>query len=106
MSILIKGMAMPTRCEDCFCYRHNTEYDYAYCNISSVNVLGHGNARLNNCPLVEVPTPHGDLIDRDKLPIECITFSKRKMYRAGTDVVFVKDILDAPTIIEAEEETV
>lgn len=50
---------------------------------------------------IEVP-PHGDLIDRDKLPIECITFSKGKMYRAGTDVVFVKDILDAPAIIPAE----
>jgi hypothetical protein len=61
MEIYLPNMEMPTRCEDCFCYRHNAEYDYAYCNISSVNVLGHGNARLNNCPLVSVP-PHGRLI--------------------------------------------
>lgn len=67
MSILIKGMKMPERCEGCLMYRHNAEYDYAYCCISSVNVLGHGNARLNNCPLVEVPTPHGRLIDAEKL---------------------------------------
>lgn len=64
MSVLIKGMKMPERCEGCLMYRHNAEYDYAYCCISSVNVLGHGNARLNNCPLVEVPTPHGRLIMR------------------------------------------
>lgn len=67
MSVLIKGMKMPERCEGCLMYRHNAEYDYAYCCISSVNVLGHGNARLNNCPLVEVPTPHGRLIDAEKL---------------------------------------
>lgn len=66
MSIYIKGMEMPTRCEDCFCYRHNAEYDYAYCNISSVNVLGDANARLNNCPLIPVPK-HGRLIDGDAL---------------------------------------
>lgn len=66
MGVYIKDMEMPTRCEDCFCYRHNAEYDYSYCNISSVNVLGHGNARLNNCPLVPV-LPHGRLIDADAL---------------------------------------
>lgn len=69
MSILIKGMEMPTRCEDCFCFRHNAEYNYAYCIISSVKVLGHGNARLNNCPLVPVP-PHGRLIIKDGEIIE------------------------------------
>ncbi len=53
--IIIKGMEMPSRCEDCFAYRNNAEYDYAYCNISSVNVLGHGNARLNDCPLSPAP---------------------------------------------------
>ena len=53
--VIIKGMEMPSRCEDCFAYMHNAEYDYAYCNISSTNVLGHGNARLNNCPLRPAP---------------------------------------------------
>ena len=60
--ILIRGMEMPTRCEDCMCYRR--EISHAYCTISSVNVLGHGNARLDNCPLVELP-PHGDLHIKD-----------------------------------------
>ena len=66
MSVYIKGMEMPTRCEDCFCYRQNAEYDYAYCNISSVNVRGHGNARLVGCPLIAVPD-HGRLIDGESL---------------------------------------
>ena len=61
--ILIR-MEMPKRCEDCMCYRR--EISHAYCTISSVNVLGHGNARLDNCPIVELP-PHGDLIDLSEL---------------------------------------
>ena len=65
--IYIPSMQLPNRCEDCFCYRHNAEYDYAYCNISSVKVLGHGNARLNHCPLFPVPD-HGPLLDAWKLP--------------------------------------
>ena len=69
MSVYIKGMEMPTRCEDCFCYWHNAEFDYAYCIISSVNVRGHGNARLVGCPIIPVPD-HGDLIDRDAYKAE------------------------------------
>lgn len=91
MSILIKGMEMPTRCEDCFCFRRNAEHDYAYCNISSVNVLGHGNARLNNCPLVPVP-PHGSLIDRDDFFAICPEL-----------VNGYKTITDGCVVIPAEE---
>lgn len=106
MSILIKGMEMPTRCEDCFCFRRNAEHDYAYCNISSVNVLGHGNARLNNCPLVPVP-PHGRLIDADTLEREA---QKRLLECEKYDNQFQKPyevmraIALAPTIIPASEE--
>lgn len=88
MSILIKGMEMPERCEGCLMYRHNAEYDYAYCCISSVNVLGHGNARLNNCPLVEVPTLHGPLVDGEDL----------------WTILRIMTIDDQPTITEAEGE--
>ena len=100
MSVLIKGTEMPTRCEDCFCYQHNAEYDYAYCNISSVNVLGNANARLNNCPLVPVPK-RGDLIDRDALFKEM----ERKGWYDNADRDIAEDlVLDAPTIIEGDEE--
>lgn len=111
MSVLIKGMAMPTRCEDCFCYRHNAEYDYAYCNISSTNVLGHGNARLNSCPLVPVP-PHGDLIDRDALAerlgitdmdcFKCAWGNYGFCGRGGDFNDACEAIEDAPTIIHAD----
>ena len=102
--IYIKGMEMPKRCEDCFCYRHNAQYDYAYCNISSVNVRGNGNARLNNCPLVAVPD-HGGLVDANRL----IDIALHLMHTAKNDDIangakwLWQYILEAPIIIEAEE---
>ena len=98
--VYIPGMEMPTRCEDCFCYRHNAEYDYAYCNISSVNVLGHGNARLVGCPLIPVPD-HGRLIDKDALLDNChIHWSQT----TSESCIPVDDVDDAPTIIPADKE--
>ena len=54
MSVLIKGMEMPKRCGGCplrgVCkQRIYIEY------------------RPKDCPLIEVPTPHGRLIDADEL---------------------------------------
>ena len=54
MSILIRGMEMPKNCDVCF-MRDACEYSMP---------LG---KRLTDCPLVEVPTPHGRLIDADAL---------------------------------------
>ena len=101
MSVLIKGMKMPERCEGCLMYRHNAEYDYAYCCISSVNVLGHGNARLNNCPLVEVPTPHGRLVDADETK-EALRRAEALTRAFGYHNV-IQTVSEVPTIIEAEE---
>jgi len=41
------------------------------------------------CPLIEVPEPHGDLIDRDMLPKSRVEW---------------EDIVTAPTVIPASEE--
>ena len=55
--------------------------------------------RHHSCPLVEVPTPHGDLVDRDDLidEINRVTFVKRYDYNVAYNIV-----TDAETIIEAE----
>ena len=103
MGVYIKGIKMPTQCEDCFCYRHNAEYDYAYCNISSVNVHGHGNARLNKCPLVPV-TPHGRLIEGDKLCELCgiMADNSDDIFKSIWNQ-FKTTVEWCPTIISAEE---
>ena len=106
MSILIKGMEMPKHAgvnEDkdtvyrCIVIAHpdnsaelviDTEFASPYDN-------GHNVKRY---PLVEVPTPHGRLIDADKL---------LESFREALDedrhfVNFFALVDDSPTVIEAE----
>ena len=107
MSILIKGMEMPKHAgvnegKDtvyrCIVIAHpdnsaelviDTEFASPYDN-------GHN---VKRCPLVEIPTPHGDLVDRDDLidEINRVTFVKRYDYNVAYNIV-----TDAETIIEAE----
>ena len=83
MSILFKGKRMPTCCVACWAAEICRHYD-RFSNYE----------RPEHCPLVEVPEPHGDLIDRDLLCDD--------LY--GIDGYTEKAIDDAPTVIEAEEQ--
>ena len=81
MGVYIKGMEMP---EDCFTCPLKEE---GFCNLT--NAYASNINKINSdCPLIEVPEPHGRLIDADKL------------FR---DIEW-DDIENAPTIIEAEGE--
>lgn len=93
MSVLIKGMEMPESCYEC-------AYSIERVGICSITQGGceWGHNRPPHCPLVELPTPHGRLIDADQL------------YKALTNPVTNErytptwgDIANAPTILEAEE---
>jgi len=68
MSILIKGMEMPTSCFQCeFCTKKDP--DNLMCIISQKTFedrFYHIEHRDESCPLAPVP-PHGRLIDADKL---------------------------------------
>ena len=81
MSILIRGMEMPKNCDVCF-MRDACEYSMP---------LG---KRLTDCPLVEVPTPHGRLIDADALVRDNGIKEIPEYYEV---------VCNAPTIIPAEE---
>ena len=61
MSIIIRGMEMPTSCKDCPCFRE----EYFYCRAKEGDNIGLGN-RPNDCPLVPV-SDHGGLIGREKM---------------------------------------
>ena len=68
MSVLIKGMTIPTSCSDCkafVCYRQYAgDSGDCFCGITKSDTkVGVQNA---DCPLVELP-PHGRLIDADAL---------------------------------------
>lgn len=77
MSILIKGINKPQNCWDCWFELCTGKYP-------------------DNCPLVEVPTPHGRLIDADKL-LEAIKYLPYG-YRG-----IIKDVIyNQPTVIESD----
>ena len=52
--------------------------------------------RPKDCPLIEIPTPHGRLIDADELA--------NKTFYSVTSAPYItyKKFVDAPTVIEAE----
>lgn len=86
MSVFVKGMNMPRSCKQCEMFNlvksindfrccandewHEADFDYQ-------------NERHPDCPLVEIHTPHGRLIDAEAY-------------------LYYGDLIDEPTIIEAE----
>ena len=89
MSVLIRGMEMPKSCWECEVgsasqLDNNTCPFYAMEGQEQEN---YQNKIAEGCPISYVP-PHGRLIDVDALP---------------TSRVEWEDIVNAPTIIEAEE---
>jgi len=60
MSVLIKGMQLPDMCGHC---RFATAFE---CEVTK-NFITTFNVRQSDCPLIEVPEPHGRLIDADAL---------------------------------------
>ena len=62
MSILIKGMDMPKRCWECPCYNQ----EFFMCQVTEIEDYDDdGTQRREDCPLIEIPTPHGRIVDID-----------------------------------------
>ena len=96
MSIMIKGKDIPKSCVFCPCYK-----EYHKCGVRDGERLISWIVRPDDCPLVEVPTSHGDLIDREKVKELLLD-----LWKAGKDYSIadiIREIVDIPTIIEAEE---
>ena len=67
MSVVIRGMKMPTSCSECAFCGYYGKGDHV-CDITGKEVVYELSLenRLDDCPLVELP-PHGRLIDADEL---------------------------------------
>ena len=67
MSVLIKDMEMPQKCGQCNLY--HAEHPMHCMVVEGHRTVGapYGMPRPDWCPLVEIPTPHGRLIDADTL---------------------------------------
>ena len=87
MSILIKGEKMPESCTAC--RMSDTAYWYE-CPFYAIDKSDYSNKRFDKCPLVEVPEPHGRLIDAEVVN----SALKKRLLAVDT----------APTVIEAEEQ--
>lgn len=89
MGVLIKGMEMPKSCAKCPIGFFADEYTILHCPLTGEEISENCFVykRSEHCLLVPVPK-HGDLIDRDALP---------------TNRVEWEDIVNAPTIIPADE---
>ncbi len=104
MRILIKGMEMPKNCSDC-----PLNYDQMSCKVTGTRwwsdtmvLIGFDSdkERLYDCPMVEIPTPHGRPGDLDKLNIHDISPVDGFCVMGVTE----EDIELAETVIEAEGE--
>ena len=103
MSVLIKGIKMPKNCTICrFCAPEADPENGEMCMATGKYVPPCSTERLEECPLVEVPTPHGRLIDEKQIPyVDLNADMPQSKVRVWTTF---KDKIDRlPTIIEAEE---
>lgn len=96
MSILIRGAKMPKNCNECAL----DDVGDKVCCDKWRDFVYRAVDKPMDCPLVEVSTPHGRLIDADKV----IDDIERSRAFHGDALLILRDILnDAPTVIEAEE---
>lgn len=101
MSVLIKGMDTPKGCAWCYFCEHGSinEFEF-FCGLTNSRIgkmfdeTSWQDMRAADCPLIEVPTSHGRLIDKDELP-------HYTGYALSASEV-AKAVEAAPTIIEAE----
>lgn len=114
MSVLIKGIKMPTCCEECAFVRtvglDRWKCELSGCDFNSWDVgwadgTENKYIRHSSCPLIEIPTPHGRLIDSDALLqaiIKRLGIRSREHFTPQKS--FVCSMIDnSPIVIEAEE---
>lgn len=102
MGVFVKSMKMPQKCGQCKLY--HIEYPMYCMAVEGHRTVGapYGMPRPNWCPLIEVKTPHGKLIDADELK------SKFRHGEGNSDEdsawisTIRRFITQADTIIEAE----
>lgn len=110
MSVLVKGMKMPKSCKEC-------QVSFGYGNDEYCPFLFEPNdaiedelmwkecpkeGRLADCPLVEIPTPHGRLGDLDKLKAQYVHGKADDEIESAWISNIRRAIANAPTVIEAE----
>ena len=120
MSVIVKDMKMPSKCQYCGLLRYYPENGNVWCNASNKLMMEQAwfekidIERPRWCPLTELPEKHGRLVDADALHVlfenqwhylQCLNWDENpKAETKQTGVNWCINTLhdDAPTIIEAE----
>lgn len=104
MSVLIKGMEMPKKCDKCkislFCLAASKP---------AIPMQIWMKTRPDWCPLIEVPEPHGRLGDLDELHNHLNEWYLTHEHGfSETEKIYIRAMLsgvkDSPTVIPANEE--
>ena len=94
MAIYIKGVELPTNCLICP-FTEKDDRMGTICYFTNIVALNIG--RQKDCPLTEVPEPHGRLIDADKAIEDYANYGISHPY----DAYDLEEIMtDSPTVIE------
>ena len=103
MSVIITGMEMPKSCIECR-FRQYEYCDLQRQDVYAVNIMDYALSfeRHPSCPLVEIPTPHGRLIDADKFKSRLVLDNdSNELQRISADILKWIDIQE--TVIEGSE---
>ena len=95
MSILVKGMDMPEKCGLCNLFHAESPMHCTVIKGHKTVGAPYGMPRPEWCPLFEVKTPHGNLVDIDAM-IE-------RFWDGDYMEIHSRDLVDIPVIVEAEE---
>ena len=108
MSLIIKGKDIPKSCYDCDLYSGEGFLCPLVIETTNDWVLEAMYKRVDECPLVEVPTPHGRLIDADEHIKSlrdgfCGERCRRNhdCFNCGIDG-YIRIVENEPTVLEAE----
>lgn len=109
MSLLIKGMDMPEKCQYCpCCFNNQFEIDFL-CGALNKTMSFVRIGRLGDCPLIALPQKHGRLIDADAHIQSLKENQCGERCRKNHDCVncgigmYIRIVENEPTVIEAEE---
>lgn len=95
MAIYIKGMEMPRDCTEC-ALSYLDKFGYPRCCITRL-IIAYGRTK-GDCPLTEVPEPHGRLIDADA----CIDYIRNNNQHAWEALAYAPTI-DAVEVVRCKD---
>ena len=98
MKLYVKSIDAPLNCMTCI-YQEYDEDGFSCCRIDGA--YAEPNERRKDCPVSDIPTPHGDLIDRDDLLAYFERKAKGKTAEEALKLLYTA-LKAYPTIIEKE----